>query len=220
MKRMKLFISPLACSMATRIALEEIGRPAEYVQIDHDTRLSPDGAAIHPLGMVPVLHTDEGRVLTENAAILQFVAAGTPLVPEERWQRALLHRWLSFVGTELHKAVFIPLLDRKAPDGAKAYARGNAHARLALANDHLANREYLLEGYSVADIYLFTVLNWAQATPLRVSDYAGLAAFFERMKARPAVARVLAAEMAAFAVERGPLKSARPSTRADYPRPA
>ena len=87
-------------------------------------------------------------------------------------------------------------------------------------NDHLAQREYLLDAYSVADIYLFTVLNWAQATPLRVGDYAALAAFFERMKARPAVARVLAAEMAAFALERAPLKSAPPSTRTDYPRPA
>ena len=128
MKRMKLFISPLACSMATRITLEELGRPAEYVQIDHDTRLSPEGAPIHPLGMVPVLHTDEGRVLTENAAILQFVAAGTPLAPDEPWQRALLQRWLSFVGTELHKAVFIPLLDPKAPDG-RRHTRKATRAR-------------------------------------------------------------------------------------------
>jgi glutathione S-transferase len=211
---MRLYISPLACSMATRITLEEIGRSAEYVPIDHETRLAPDGAPIHPLGMVPVLHTDAGRVLSENAAILQFVAAGTPLVPDEAWQRALLQRWLSFIGTELHKAVFIPLLDRKAPDGAKAYARSHAHARLALVNEQLMQREYLVDAYSVADIYLFTVLNWAQATPLRLSDYAGLAAFFERVKARPAVARVLAAETAAFIEERGPIRSAPPTTRA------
>ena len=67
---MKLFTSPLACSMASRIALEELGRPCEFLQIDHTTRLAPDGSAIHPLGMVPVLHADDGRVLTENAAIL------------------------------------------------------------------------------------------------------------------------------------------------------
>jgi len=211
---MKLFYSPLACSMATRITLDELGRTAEYLAIDHTTRLAPDGSAIHPLGMVPVLHTDDGHVLTENSAILQYVAADTPLVPRDPWQRAQLQQWLSFVGTELHKAVFIPLLDKKAPDGAKAYALANAEPRLAIVEAHLANREYLLDAYSVADIYLATVLNWAQATPIRLDAFPAVATFFQRMKARPVVARVLATEIEAFIAERGRPALPPPSTRA------
>src|SRR5687767_11421467 len=107
---MKLYYSPLACSMATKIVLEELGRTAELVAIDHTTRRAPDGCAIHPLGMVPVLHADDGRVLTENAAILPHVATDSALVPRDPWQRSLLQKWLSFIGTELHKAVFTPLL--------------------------------------------------------------------------------------------------------------
>lgn len=210
---MKLYYSPLACSMATRIVLEELGVAAEIVAIDHATRLAPDGSAIHPLGMVPVLHTDDGRSLTENAAILSYVADDSPLVPRDRWQRALLQQWLSFIGTELHKAVFIALLDPKAPEGAKAYALANAAPRLALVEAHLANREYLLDEYSVADIYLATILNWAQATPVRLEPFPAVAAFLVRMKSRPAVARVLADELRAFVAERGRVPAPPPSTQ-------
>lgn len=208
---MKLFMSPLACSMATRIVLEELGRPAEYIAIDHVTRRAPDGRAIHPLGMVPVLHTDDGRVLTENAAILQFVGAGSSLVPDDPWQRTLLQQWLSFIGTELHKAVFLALLDRKAPDGAKTYAAANAPGRLAVVEDRLRDREYLLDTYTVADAYLATVLNWTQATPVSLAAFPAIAAFMARMRARPVLGRVLAAELAAFLASHRPPP---PSTRA------
>jgi glutathione S-transferase len=187
---MKLFYSPLACSMATRIALEELGRSAEYIPIDHTTRRAPDGSEIHPLGMVPVLHTDDGRVLTENSAILQYVAAGTDLVPHDPWPRAELQRWLSFIGTELHKAVFIPLLDKKAPDGAKAYALDNAAPRLAIVDKELAGRTYLLDRYS------------------------HIGAFMTRVKARPVVARCLALELEGYLAERGSAAKRPPSTRA------
>lgn len=210
---MKLFTSPLACSMATRITLEELGRAAEYVQIDHTTRLAPDGSAFHPLGMVPVLHTDQG-VLTENLALLQFVAEDTHLVPRDSWQRAQLQQWLSFIATELHKVVYIPLLDNKANTGAKAYALESAGPRLALLDAHLARREYLLDAYSVADIYLTTVLNWTQATPIRLDAYPSVAAFLQRMRARPVVARTLEAEMQKFLVETGRRAPVPPSTRA------
>lgn len=209
---MKLFYSPLACSMATRIALEELGRAAEYIAIDHATRLAPDGSTIHPLGMVPVLHTDDGRILTENAAILQFVAADSTLVPTDPWERAQLHQWLSFVGTELHKAVFIPLLDKTAPDGAKSYGLANAAARLAIVARHLEHRDFLLDAYSVADIYLVTILNWAQVTPIRLDAYPALVAFMQRMRARPAVARALELETRMFVAERE--RAAPPATRA------
>lgn len=208
---MKLYYTPLACSLATRTALEEIGRPAEYVAIDPTTRRAPDGRGIHPLGMVPVLHTDDGRVLTENAAILPYVTEGTLLEPRDDRQRFELRRWLSFVGTELHKAVFMPLLDKKAPEGAKRYALGLAAPRLAVVDVHLTDRAFLLgDTYSVADIYLVTVLNWAAATPVDLAPFAALLAFLDRVRARPAVARCLALELEAYLAAQGP--AARPAT--------
>jgi glutathione S-transferase len=192
---MKIFYSPLACSMASRIVLDELGRPAEYIPIDHKTRRPSDGREIHPLGMVPVLHTDDGHVLTENAAILQYLAADTELVPSDPWGRAQLHQWLSFIGTELHKAVFIALLDKKASEGAKAYALANAAPRLAMLERHLEGRDYLLDRYSVADIYLVTVLNWCQATPVKLDGFPAIVRYTTGLRARAAVAQNLQREI-------------------------
>jgi glutathione S-transferase len=203
LRDMKIFYAPLACSMATHITLDELGRSAEFIPVDHTTRRPADGREIHPLGMVPVLHTDDGRVLTENAAILQYLAADTELVPADAWGRAQLQQWLSFIGTELHKAVFIPLLDKKAGEGPKAYALANAAPRLAILARHLEGRDYLLDRYSVADIYLVTVLNWAQVTPIRLDEVPAVARYLKALRARPAVAGRLARETEEYMREVG-----------------
>ena len=99
-----------------------------------------DYLAINPLGYVPALRTDDGEVLTENAAILQYVASRFPdadLAPTDGIERARLQAWLSFVGTELHKGLFIPLLDRKAPEAAKSYAMEKYGSRLDYLNTYL-----------------------------------------------------------------------------------
>src|SRR6185295_6969003 len=102
----------------------------------------PDGSdftAINPLGMVPTLRTDAGELITENAAILQYVAARLPaakLAPAGAMERARLHQWLSFIGTELHKAVYLPLLSKAAPAEVKAYAASHADARFANVEKH------------------------------------------------------------------------------------
>src|SRR5262245_19695844 len=107
---MKLFFSPLACYMASRIALYASGAEAEFVQVDTKAKRTADGSdflLINPLGLVPVLHTDDGESLTENSAILQFIAERYPaagLAPSDPVRRARLHQWLSFISTELHKA--------------------------------------------------------------------------------------------------------------------
>src|ERR1044072_8619635 len=117
---MQLYFAPLACSMATRIALYETGADAQSIQRSRDKRL-PDGSdftAINPLGMVPTLATDAGALITENAAVLQYVADSFPqaaLAPTGGLERARLHQWLSFIGTELHKAVYLPLLNKVTP---------------------------------------------------------------------------------------------------------
>src|ERR1043165_3808759 len=119
---MDLYFSPLACSMATRIALYEAGADANYLEVDPQTkRVRADGSdflAINPLGLVPTLRTDDGTILTENAAILQYVAEHFPsagISANSAEERSRLHQWLCFIGTELHKALFVPLLDKKAP---------------------------------------------------------------------------------------------------------
>src|SRR3954464_1394295 len=152
---MQLYLSPLACSMATRIALYETGAKAQYVQRSRDKRL-PDGSdftAVNPLGMVPTLRTDAGELITENAAILQYVAASFPnagLAPTSGIERARLHQWLSFVATDLHKALSLPLLSKVAPAEVKSYAANLADARFAIVEKHLGGREFLLDTFSIA----------------------------------------------------------------------
>ena len=204
---MKLYFSPLACSLATRICLYEAGADVETVEVDPKTKKTASGAdyrAVYPLGLVPVLELDDGALLTENAAILlhlstRFPAAG--LAPSDETGRARVHQWLSFIGTELHKALYVPLLDADAPEVAKRYALSKAESRLAWVARALAESEYLLGRFSVADAYLFTVLNWSQVTPVDLEKHPPLVAFMTRMHARPHVARAFEEEKRLYMAE-------------------
>jgi glutathione S-transferase len=201
---MKLYFSPLACSMATRIAFYEAGAHAEFTLVDTKAKTFGEGAdfyAINPLGQVPVLDAGAGLLLTENAAILPFVAeqfAAAGLAPASAAGRARMQQWLGFIGTELHKAVFIPLLDPQAPEGAKAYAREKAGLRFQVLHKHLAARQFLLEQFSVADAYLFVVLNWAAYCGIDLQSWPGLAGYYQRLAARPSIAKALSEELAMY----------------------
>ena len=203
---MDLYFSPLACSMASRITVYEAGAEDRITlrPVNTKTKRLADGAdylAINPLGQVPVLRTDDGKLLTENAAILPYIAdqlAGTSLAPVEGYERYELARWLGFIGTELHKLIFTPLLSQTSNDGAKAYARDAADTRLAYLNVHLTDRDFLLDQFSVADAYLTVVLNWAQFVRLDLNAYPAVAAYHARMMSRPAVVRAMQEEMALF----------------------
>jgi glutathione S-transferase len=192
---MQLYFSPLACSMATRISLYEAGAQATFT---HDT---DEVRKLNPLGQVPTLRTDDGEVLTENAAILQYVADRFPqakLAPAGGLARTRLQTWLSYIGTELHKGTFAPLLDKKAPEGAKVYAVEKGAARLEVLAAHLAERQFLLDEFSVADAYLITVLGWAQVTPIDLKKWPAIVAYMKRVRERPSVARALAEEGALY----------------------
>jgi len=203
---MDLYFSPLACSIATKIAIYETGADAGFHEVDPKTkRVLTDGSdylAINPLGLVPALRTDDGAILTENAAILQYVADSFPdaqVAPAGGADRSRLQQWLCFIGTELHKGLFKPLLDPKAPDEVKSYALANGLSRLAYLDRHLDGRTYLLDRFTVADAYLATVLNWTMATPMLDLDaYPAVEAYLERMRTRPSIARALAEELALF----------------------
>jgi glutathione S-transferase len=208
---MDFYFSPLACSMATRIALAEAGGTANMIEIDPANKkvlaTGEDYFAVNPLGLVPALRTDSGEVLTENAAILQFIAdrfPGAALAPpaSDALGRARLQQWLCFIGTELHKGLMTPMLDRKAPEEVKAYTYRKYASRLAYLNERLAGREFLLDRFSVADAYLATVLGWTQATPqIDLSQYPAVKAYLDRMRARPSVAAALGVEIPLFRAE-------------------
>jgi glutathione S-transferase len=206
---MDLYFSPLACSMATRIAFYEAGAEANYLEVDPATkRVQNDGSdffAVNPLGLVPTLRTDDGVILTENAAILQYVADRHPeagLAPRDALGRARLHQWLCFIGTELHKALFVPLLDKKAPPEMKLYVMAKYLPRLNYLDRHLAGREYVLDEFSVADAYLVTVLNWTQVIPeIEMARHPAMAAYLERLRKRPSVAKAMAEEVPMFRAE-------------------
>jgi len=202
---MDLYFSPLACSMASRIALYEADAPARFIEVDGKTGRTLDGdnfLAVNPLGFVPVIRTDDGEVLTENAAILQYIAGRFPeaaLAPRGGMARTRLHQWLSFISTELHKGLFGPLFDPKMPEAAKAHALEKGDSRLAHLNTYLTGREFLLDGFSVADAYLFTVLNWKIATPVDIKKWPAVEAYYARLAERPGIARALSEEHARYA---------------------
>lgn len=200
---MKLYFNPLACSLSARIALYEAGLPAELVQVDGETKRTQDGRdyrEIHPLGMVPALALDDGTVLTENAAVMQYLGDRAQLAPASGMPRAYLQQWLSYIGSELHKW-FIPVLDKKAGAEVKAYATEKLRPRLAHVDAHLARQPFLLDAFSLADGYLFTILNWTQVTPIKLAEYPALAAFHARMLERPAIRRAFEEERALYLAE-------------------
>jgi glutathione S-transferase len=185
--------------------LYEAGAHVEYIQVDTTLKQLRDGSdfyPINPLGQVPVLRTEEGWLLSENTAILPYVADRFPAAqlapPAGTLQRARLQQWLGFIGTELHKAVFVPLLDRRAPEEVKRYARDKAALRLGILQKHLAVNDYLLDRFSVADAYLLAVLNWASFTGVGLAEWPAVSAYFRRLLARASVAEALSEEQALY----------------------
>jgi len=200
---MKLYYSPGACSLSPHIVLREAGLDFELVRVDLGTHKLTDGrdfAEINPKGYVPALELDNGTVLTEGTAIVQYVADLKPetgLAPKasslERYQ---LQEWLGFINSEVHKG-FGPLFNPKTPEEYKAMARKNLANRLAYLDGHLAKNDFLMgKQFTVADAYLFTVLNWGPWTGVDVAAWPSLVAFQQRIASRPAIVAAQAAEAA------------------------
>ena len=204
---MDLYFSPLACSLASRIALYEANADARFIEVDPQTKLTlagDDYRAIYPLGLVPLLRLDDGALLPEGAAILQYIAARYPkaeLGGRDDLERARLQQWLGFIGTELHKALFIPLFDQGLSEEAKARVRAKGESRLAFLDNYLRGREFLLDRFSVADAYLYTVLNWTATTKVDLTPWTGITAYHKRLQARPSIARAFKEELALYQAE-------------------
>jgi len=204
---MDLYFSPLACSLASRIALYEADADARFIEVDPKTKRTMAGddyRALYPLGLVPLIRLDDGSLLSENAAVLQYVAArypGANLGGRDDLERARLQQWLCFIGTELHKALFIPLFDQSLSEDAKARARDKSESRFAFLDNHLRGRDFLLDRFTVADAYLYTVLNWTGSTKVDLTPWPAIAAYHKRMQARPSIAKAFKEEFALYQAE-------------------
>jgi glutathione S-transferase len=199
---MKLYYAPGACSLSPHISLREAGAAFDLERVDTKTRTTQSGAdylAINPKGYVPALQLDGGEVLTEGAAVVQFIADRHPaagLAPANgSLERARLQEHLNFIASELHKA-FTPLFDPSAPEAAKQAAPAAVARRLDHIERLLADgRAYLMgERFSVADAYLFTVASWTGPTGIGLDRWPRLAAFVARVAVRPAVQAAMRAE--------------------------
>ena len=202
-----LYFSPLACSLSSRIALYEAQEAATYVQVDTHTKRVQDGSdfyAINPMGQVPALRLEDGTLITENSAILQYLAARfstAKLMPEDLVERTKAQQWMGFIATELHKALFVPLLTPNASEDVKLHARDKEKLRLHVLDRHLEGRTYLLDAFSVADAYLVTVLNWAEYCGVSLQPYPNVHDYFKRMQQRASIARAMGEEFALFQAE-------------------
>lgn len=198
---MKLYYSPGACSLSPHIALHEAGlayTPVLASTKSHKLQDGTDYYTINPLGYVPVLELDNGERLREGPAIVQYIADQVPdkqLAPANgTLARYRLQEWLTFIGTELHKG-FSPLFNPATPDDYKPLVRERLLQRLQWVDGQLAGKQYLMgDQFTVADGYLFTVTNWTQPTKLDISGLANLAAYRERVGARPGVQAAMKAE--------------------------
>ncbi|PWU28415.1 glutathione S-transferase [Pseudomonas delhiensis] len=198
---MKLYYAPGACSLASHITLRELGLPFELVRVDNRSKRTANGAdylAINPKGYVAALQLDDGQVLTEGPAILQYLADLRPeagLAPASGGlARARLQEWLNFIGSEIH-AGMNPLFDGALPEALKARFRDQVGKRLEQTAPALERSSYLLgEGFGVADAYLFTVLGWTQRLGIDLANWPALQRFVARVAVRDSVRAALNAE--------------------------
>jgi glutathione S-transferase len=197
---MKLYFSPGACSLSPHIVLLETGLPFTIERVDLGKKLTASGddfRAINPKGYVPALALDDGSVLTEGPAIVQYLADQVPsaglLPPVGDAERYKVIAWLNYISTEVHKT-FSPMFNPAANDDVKAYARKMLGLRFDYLTTYLEGRSFLGEAFSVADAYLFTVLGWADAIKFDMSAYPALQAYRARIAERPAVQQALRAE--------------------------
>ncbi len=198
---MKLYYSPGACSLSPNIAAREAGIPLELVKVDVTTKtISREGDYwdVNPKGYVPALELDDGEVLTEGPAIVQYLADRAPesgLAPANgSFERVRLQEALNYLTSEIHKS-YSPLFRPDVLPAVREDRLAYLAKRYALIERQLEGRKYLLgDRFTVADAYLFTLTRWARAVKLDLSGFPNLEAFQKRVGSRKAVQEALRAE--------------------------
>ena len=204
---MELYFTPMACSIATRIALYEAGKgdEAAFHRVTLSSKTLDDGTdyySVNPKGQVPALRLDDGRILTEGAAVLLYVGDLAPeagLSPANcSFERYRLQELLNFVGSELHQKVLAVIFNPFAPEEAKAFARDEvAPVKLGLLAKAVEGKRFLLgDRFTVADAYAFFVLTLCPHFGIDLARWPSLAAYKAGLAARPSVARAVSEEMA------------------------
>ncbi len=198
---MKLYFSPGTCALSPHIVLVESGLPFELERVDLGAKKTASGAdywQINPKGYVPAIALDNGQVLTEGPAIVQYLA---DLVPAKRlappagtMERYRLQEILNFITSELHKG-FSPLFNRKATEEWKTEVKNLLGRRIGVVSKQLEGKAHLMgDTFTVADAYLYTILRWATGTHIDLAQWPGLPDYMDRIAARPAVQESLKVE--------------------------
>lgn len=198
---MKLYFSPGASSLAPHIALAEAGLAFELERVDLKTKKygkDKDYLKINPKGYIPTLQFEDGSVLTEGPAILQWVADQVPekhlAPPSGTMERYHLVEWLNFIASELQKQ-FSPLFNPTTSDDTKQHQRELLSRRFDYLQGALGSQLYVMgETFTVADAFLFTVLGWGKWVELDLAKWPRLADYHARVGARPKVQSAIAAE--------------------------
>ena len=207
---MDLYISPMSCSLAVYIACLEAGLTPTIHRVDRKSKRLDDGRdfrTIAPQAVVPVISLPDGGVLSESAAVLQYIAdlATTKQLapPAGTLERYRLMEWLNFITTELHKKLLWNVFSSKTTDELKAWARNNATATLDHAARRLAEHEFLIgDRMTVADAYMFWALLVAPHGGISLDAHPVLRAYVERIQQRPAVQAALAHDYPLYAKEK------------------
>ncbi len=198
---MRLYYSPGACSLASHIILRETQASFTLTRVNTTTHRLDDGADFYALtakGQVPLLQTDDGLLISEGPVVLQFIAdhmQATDLLPKAgSIERIRVLEWCNHLTSEIHKS-FTPIFHNSVDAGATQVLKDLLKKKLAFLDGQLSERPYLAgETFTIADAYLFVLLNWAPYVKLDLSDLANLQAFQRRVAGRPAVQAALAAE--------------------------
>jgi glutathione S-transferase len=198
---MKLYYAPGACSLASHIALHETGLPFEIDKLNVPTKttsIGEDFMQINPKGYVPAIKLDDGSILTEGAAILQYIADQNPdsgLAPKAgTMERYRLQEWLTFISTEIHKS-FSPLFNKASSDEVKNNARDLLTKRIGYVEKQLASKPYLMgDNFTVADAYMFVVVSWSSHVGFDLGQFPRINEYMARIAARPAVQAAMKAE--------------------------
>jgi glutathione S-transferase len=199
---MKLFYASGSSSLLPHIVLLEAGLPFTTVQIDEHTKDIQGGGnyrTINPLGYVPALVLDDGTLLTEGPAIVQWIADQVPAKslapPNGTIERTKLQAWLNFFSSEMHKGAFGPLFYKGISEQSKEVFRSRLRARYAHLDQHLGHHEYLVaEKFTIADAHFFTVTNWAPRVAFDLAPYRNVMVHQTRIGTRPTVQAAMKAE--------------------------
>lgn len=200
---MKLYYAPDTCSLSPHIVLRELALEFELVKVDNRSKLTTDGRdfrLINPKGYVAALELDDGQILTEGPAIVQYLADLRPesglAPPAGSWARVRLQEWLNFITSEIHAGSAL-LFNQALPDAVLSLFREKLFRRFDFLQDTLAEKAFLMGSlFSVADAYLFTVLGWCKFFSIELDRWPALVAYRASISARPAVQAALRAEAA------------------------